>query len=128
VRCFAYIIEMSLISEDPNNELYLLMPHEILDENDNTLCLPSALHIACYYGSNEIVKILIARAKNQRIINFREYINHKDMSQFATKIGLEGTGNTALHYSAVHAVTTGNFVPLNILLFNEADLYAKNSE
>jgi hypothetical protein len=50
------------------------------------------------------------------------------MSQFATKVGLEGTGNTALHYATVHAVTTGNYVPLNILLFNEADLYVKNSE
>ena len=50
------------------------------------------------------------------------------MSQFATKVGIGGTGNTALHYAAVHAVTTGNYVPLNILLFNEADLTAKNSE
>ena len=38
---------MSLLSDDPNNELYLLMPHEILDDNDNTIWLPSALHIAC---------------------------------------------------------------------------------
>ena len=64
------------------------------------------------------MKILIARAKNQRVINLRDYVNHKDMSHFASKVGLEGTGNTALHYAAVHAVTTGNFVPLNILLFN----------
>ena len=51
-------------------------------------------------------------------MNLRDYVNHKDMSHFASKVGLEGTGNTALHYAAVHAVTTGKFVPLNILLFN----------
>ena len=39
------------------------------------------------------------------------------MSQFATKVGIDGIENTPLHYAAIHAVTAGNFVPLNILLF-----------